>query len=176
MVTTTIRALERSDVRTGFECGNPLLDRYLTDFAWQNQQRHRLSVTYVAVVEPTRSVLGYVAVSAGEVSPDARSSVPVPASFAGHPPALRIGWLAVDRRFQRQGLGRALLAHAIDVAGKQRSLSGCAAVLIEALPGTVEFYQSVDFTPVELKEGGSAVRPRLVPMVLHSGKVDRFLR
>jgi len=152
-----------------------MLDRYLAEFAWQNQQRHHLSVTYVAVADPIRLVLGYVTVAAGEASPDVRSATPTPTSFVGQPPIMRIGWLGVDRRFQGQGLGRALLVHAIDVAGRQRSLSGCTAVLIEALPDAVEFYKSVNFVPVGLREGGSAVRPRLVPMVLHTGKVDRFL-
>ena len=161
----TIRPLERSDARRGFSSGSPLHDRYVREFAWQNQQRHHLAVTYVAVDDLTHGVLGYVTVSASEVMSDARGGV-APRSFGGSVPALRIGCLAVDRRAQGHGLGTALLTHALKVALAQAVLSGCAAVLVEATPGAEGYYERFGFTPIAAIEGASAVRPRPTPMLL----------
>lgn len=166
----TIRPLERSDVRTAFESGSALHDRYLADFAWQNQHRHHLAVTYVATDELTRSVLAYITVSASEARSDVRARI-APRSFGGSVPALRIGCLAVDRRFQRRGLGTALLAHALKVALVQAAASGCAAVLVEAIPDAVSYYERFGFRTVGVIEGASAVRPRLIPMVLPFGRI-----
>ena len=44
-----LRPLLESDDRTGFSCGQGDLDRYFQHFAGQNQFRHQLSVTYVAI-------------------------------------------------------------------------------------------------------------------------------
>lgn len=37
----------------------PSLDTFLERHAWQNQQRHHLGVTYIAVDDASRRVVGY---------------------------------------------------------------------------------------------------------------------
>jgi len=91
-----IRPLERSDIREGFSCGEPALDRFLERYAWQNQRRYHLGVTYVAVDDATRRVLGYFTLAAASVSPDG-SVAPAPGGYE-ELPAIRIARLAVDRR------------------------------------------------------------------------------
>jgi hypothetical protein len=46
-----IRRLEPSDDRRRFTSGNPALDRFFQRFAGQNQFRHHVGVTYIAVAE-----------------------------------------------------------------------------------------------------------------------------
>ena len=163
---STIRRLERSDVRADFACGAAVQDRFIREFAWQNQERYRLDVTYVAVDGRTRVVMGYVTLVAAELSPDLRGRVPVPASFRGRIPTLRIGCIAVDRRFQGRGLGRELLIHAMRIAVIQAGLSGCAGIVLDAYPDVVPFYERHRFERAGLIEGQSGVRPRLIPMFL----------
>ena len=44
-----IRALRESDDRSAFQSGDPDLDRFLRKYAGQNQFRHHIGATYVAV-------------------------------------------------------------------------------------------------------------------------------
>ncbi len=60
-----IRALREADDRSRFRSGDPDLDRFLQRFAGQNQFRHYVGVTYVAVEED--GVLGFATVAPGHV-------------------------------------------------------------------------------------------------------------
>ncbi len=44
-----IRELERSDPRSEFDCGDEILNHFFRNYAGQNQFRHHIGVTYVAV-------------------------------------------------------------------------------------------------------------------------------
>ncbi len=63
-----IRALRADDDRTAFRSGVADLDRYLHQFAGQNQFRHHLGVTYVAVED--RAILGFATVAAAHIEID----------------------------------------------------------------------------------------------------------
>jgi ribosomal protein S18 acetylase RimI-like enzyme len=171
----TIRRLERADDRSGFDCGSPVQDRYIREFAWQNQERHALGVTYVAVEDGTRCVCGYVTLAAAELTADERAATSVPRAFGGRVPAMRIGCIAVDRRFQGRGLGRELLLHALRIALLQAGLVGCVGVVVDARSEAVQFYERLRFEPVGLIEGAASVRPRPVPMLLTLQDFERAL-
>jgi len=172
---STIRRLERSDVRSGFESGATVQDRFIREFAWQNQERYRLSVTYVAVDDRTRVVLGYVTLVGAEISPDLRGALPTPASFRGRIPLLRVGCIAVDRRAQGRGLGRELLVHAMRIALAQAKTVGCAGIVLDAHPAAVPFYERHRFRVISALEGQPAARPRLVTMFLATSRIERLL-
>jgi hypothetical protein len=50
-VTVVVRRLEPRDDRTRFRSGNVDLDRFFARYAGQNQFRHHIGTTYVAVDE-----------------------------------------------------------------------------------------------------------------------------
>jgi hypothetical protein len=56
-----IRALRPSDDRSGFRSGDEALDRFLNRYAGQNQFRHYIGVTYVAV--DAGRILGFATVA-----------------------------------------------------------------------------------------------------------------
>ncbi len=126
--------------RKSFDCGNVTLDDWLKNYATQNERRG-FSRTYVAVVDDV--VLGFVSLATGDMDKDA-----VPADIGkGAPrdvPVVVIGRLAVDQRAQGRGLGRSLLAFAL-----QRSLDvaekvGVRAVVINAINERArDFYLSL---------------------------------
>ena len=60
-----IRQLAASDDRSSFTSGNEPLDRYFRLYAGQNQFRHHLGVTYIAV--DSRRITGFMTVAAGEM-------------------------------------------------------------------------------------------------------------
>ena len=104
----TIEKLRKKHVREHLFCGNPTLDDFLKTFARQNDSRS-LGRTYVTVRSKDPQVAGYYTVAAGaikfEVLPDhlARSLPCYPL------PVLLLARLAVDLRYQRQGLHVGLL-------------------------------------------------------------------
>jgi len=159
-----IRALRPSDDRAAFRSGDEALDRFLHRYAGQNQFRHYLGVTYVAV-EGER-ILGYATVAPRHIDiedlPEStRRKLP------RYPmPVLGLARLAVDQPARSLGLGRELLRFVLKLAVKMADEVGCTGVVVDAKPEAQTFYAKFGFTPFEPLEGESAARPRLVPMWL----------
>lgn len=157
-----VRPLAESDDRAGFGCGQADLDRFFHHFAGQNQFKHHLSVTYVAVAQGV--ILGFATVTAGSV--EREHLPPKKKRPPAYPlPVLRLARLGVDLRAQSFGIGRALLHHVLRLALQQRDSLGCIGVVTDAKPDAVTFYERYGFQSLgELKEGSLQGEP--VPMFL----------
>jgi GNAT superfamily N-acetyltransferase len=159
-----IRALREGDDRSQFRSGDSDLDRFLHKFAGQNQFKHYLGVTYVAVDDGR--ILGFATVAPGHVEIDglpaaARKKLP------RYPlPILRLARLAVDQAAQGQGLGRRLLRFVFELALQMASDYGCIGVAVDAKPDAVEFYKQYGFVSVDVVEGQSDARPAPIAMFL----------
>jgi GNAT superfamily N-acetyltransferase len=159
-----IRALRETDDRSRLRSGDADLDRFFHKFAGQNQFKHYLGVTYVAVEEGR--VVGFATVAPGHVEIDglpaaARKKLP------RYPlPMLRLARLAVDESVRGQGCGGQLLRFVLDLARRMAAEYGCVGVVVDAKPGAVEFYAKFGFIPVEAIEGQSDARPQPTPMFL----------
>lgn len=129
--------------RSSFACGVAALDDFLAHRAGQ-QQRKGFGKTYVAIVD--NAIAGFVTVSAGQVS---TTGLSLEAKLPRHPvPILRIGRLAVDQRFQGQGIGSEFLAFALHLALEFSERVGIHAVVIDAKDNlTVAFYRRLGFRP-----------------------------
>jgi GNAT superfamily N-acetyltransferase len=159
-----IRRLREQDDRSRFRSGNDDLDRFFHRFAGQNQFRHHVGVTYVAVEE--RLVLGFVTVVAGELEGDE-----VPAALQrklpGYPlPVLRLARLAVDERARGQGLGKELLRFVFGLAVGMAKEYGCVGVVVDAKREAMAFYARYGFVELAAVEGASDARPSPIPMFL----------
>lgn len=169
-----IRALRASDDRSRFRSGDEALDRFFRQYAGQNQFRHHLGVTYVAV-EGDR-VYGYATVAPRHVEIDdlpdrARKRLP------RYPiPVLGLARLAVDASGRSSGVGSQLLRYVVDLAAKMASEVGCAAIVVDAKPGAVEFYEKYGFARFDPLEGESDARPRPIAMWLPIEAVLRARR
>ena len=138
-----IEALAQHD-RAGFSCGDDALDHYFKALVTQDVRRH-VANCFVAV-ETATSVLAafYTIAAAGmpmlDLPPDITKRLPRYPSL----PAVRVGRLAVDHRFQGQGLGGALLA---DAAAKALTEPAAAfALLVDAKnDAAVAFYEHHGF-------------------------------
>lgn len=168
-MTVELRPLRRSDDRTSFRSGDEALDLYFRRYAGQNQFRHHVGVTYVAVEGD--ELLAFVTVSPGTVDADdlasGRRMPPYPV------PVLRVARLAVDFRARGRGLGRAMLRMCIELAEKMRDELGCVGLLVDAKQGAVGFYRGFGFQPVEAELGGLDARPAPTLMFLPLGAVPR---
>lgn len=107
-----LEALNEAHDRVAFKCGDEALDRYFHTQVTQDIRRH-VTNCFVAIEVATGSLAAYYTLAA--------TSIPTPdlpreetKRLPRYPtiPAVRVGRLAVDRRFRGRGLGAALLADA----------------------------------------------------------------
>lgn len=166
-MTVEIRALQPSDSRQAFRSGDEALDLFFHRYAGQNQFRHHIGTTYVAV--DGERILGFVTVSPGSLDvddlPSGRKTPPYPV------PILRVARLAVDASARGLGLGRALLRFAVELAERMMAELGCVGLVVDAKRGAEEFYERFGFVALEVIEGSTSQRPKPTPMFLALGSV-----
>ncbi|MCP4675625.1 MAG: GNAT family N-acetyltransferase [Deltaproteobacteria bacterium] len=166
-MTVEIRALAQTDRRDEFHSGDEALDLYFHRYAGQNQFRHHIGVTYIAVEEA--SILGFVTVCPAsldaEAIPSGRRLPPFPV------PVLRVARLAVSESFQGCGVGKALLRFSIELAEHMRDEIGCVGLLVDAKPDAEDFYLKFGFVSVEAMIGAGVGSSRTSPMYISLGSV-----
>ncbi len=128
-----------------FDCGRNELNRYLLRYAWQNQQAGAAQ-TYVGLAGDT--VVGYHTLAVGHVT---REEAPerLTKGLARHPvPIMLLARLAVDRRWQGQGIGKALLKDAMQRTLQAADIAGIRALAVHAKDEAArDFYHKFDFIP-----------------------------
>ena len=141
-----IGPLDRTVHAETFDCGVSPLDEYFKRYAAQDVRRHLARVFVASPASQPARPAGLFTLSAGSVA-----CAELPAELARklprYPvPVALIGRLAVDTRFQGQGLGSILLA---DACAKVRSASqvlAVAAIVVDAKDATAAaFYRHFGF-------------------------------
>jgi GNAT superfamily N-acetyltransferase len=120
-----IRALREGDERSQFQSGAPELDCFFHQFASQNQFKHHVGVTYVAI--DRGRIFGFATISPGHVEIE---DLPVTArrKLPRYPlPVVRLARLAVDKSAQGQGVGAQLLRFVLKLAVRLAADYGCIA-------------------------------------------------
>jgi len=129
-VTLEIRRLRPTDDRSGFRSGSIDLDRFFQRFASQNQFRHHIGTTYVAVDEDV--IFGFATVAPSEIVV-ANLPLSMRKRRLLYPlPVLRLARLAVEERAQGRGLGRELLRSVLVLARHMADEIGCVGVVVDA--------------------------------------------
>ena len=138
-----IEALTSAHDRKSFSSGSEPLDRYLRELATQDVKR-RVSNCFVAL-DDSDVIAGYYTFAATslpltELSPEEAKRLPRYALM----PAGLIGRLAIDRRFQGQRLGGALVLDA--AARAARADSAIFALVVDAKDdAAIAFYEHLEF-------------------------------
>jgi GNAT superfamily N-acetyltransferase len=128
-----------------FDCGREELNRYLLRYAWQNQQAGAAQ-TYVGLAGDV--VIGYYTLAVGHVM---REEAPerLTKGLARHPvPIMLLARLAIDHRWQGQGVGKALLKDAMLRTLQAADIAGIRACAVHAKDDDARrFYLKFDFVP-----------------------------
>ena len=149
-----IELLSKKHKKTVFECGKDILDNYIRNQASQDVKR-KLSACFVWEDIETELIRGYYTL--------ANNSIPLnvipekwrkklPESYSSIPVTL-LGRLAVDKRYQRKGVGQILLADALQRSYDISESIGSFAVVVDPLGNDAEkFYEKFGF--IKLPDSG----------------------
>jgi ribosomal protein S18 acetylase RimI-like enzyme len=139
-----LEPLSEEHERSLFRCGEDALDRYFQTQVTQDIRRH-MANCFVAVETATSHIAAYYTMSAASIPlvdlpPNEKKRLPRYPTV----PAVRIGRLAVDQKFQGRGLGAALLA---DAAARALKADAAAFTLLVDAKNeqAVNFYQPFGF-------------------------------
>ena len=133
--------------RAAFHCGTESLDRYLHRQAGQDFRRH-LAVPYIMVDPRANTIAGYYTltnyhVAAEELPPEITRRVPYT-----DVPATLLGRLALDLKYQGQGLARLLLLDALNRSFQNSCRVASLAVVVDAIDERAStIYQHYGFIP-----------------------------
>jgi GNAT superfamily N-acetyltransferase len=153
-----IRPLRPEDDRSSFHSTEPDLDRFFSRFAGQNQFRHHLGATWVAVEGET--ILGFATVAAGAIEAEALPARDRKALPAYPLPVLRLARLATAEQARGSGIGSALLHHVLMLALDMVDRVGCVGIVVDAKWDAEAFYAQFGFEPLSLESGQLETRPR----------------
>jgi GNAT superfamily N-acetyltransferase len=171
-VTISVRPLRPDDDRTGFSSGVIELDRFFQRFAGQNQFRHHIGTTYVAV-EKAGAILGYATASAGELV-TSKVHKALAKKLPSYPlPVLRLARLAVSNAAHGRGVGARLMHAVLSIAHSMADSVGCVGVVVDAKESAVAFYERFGFFALEIVAGELGDRPAPLPMFLELGAIPR---
>lgn len=143
-----IRPLDATVDAGGFSCGNPHLDEYIRRYASQDIRRDVARV-FVATPDDSQQLAGFFSLSAGSIN-----CSDLPAALARklprYPvPVALLGRLAVDRRFQGQGLGSILLADACRKVAQASAVLAVVGLVVDAKDEpAASFYRHFGFVPL----------------------------
>jgi predicted N-acetyltransferase YhbS len=141
---TPPRPLAAADERSGFDCGRASLNVWFRRHALRNQQSGASRTNIICDAEGG-AIAGFVSLSAAQIArawvakPDQRNR-PDPL------PAILLGQLAVDQRYQNRGCARSLLLFALATSLRMSREIGCFGVLVYPLDDAVRaFYARFGF-------------------------------
>lgn len=164
-----VRRLAPTDDRSRLRSGDPDLDRFFQKYAAQNQWKHYVGTTYVALEDAAIVGFATVAASAIEVAdlPQTRRR-----RLPRYPlPVLRLARLAVDSSAQKRGVGRALLRFVFRLARAMRDELGCVGVVVDAKEDSRAFYEKLGFEAMDAGQGVLGDRPAPTPMFIPVEKI-----
>ena len=146
MAALKIEKLQRGHKVDGFDCGREALNRFLSRYAFQNQQAEA-SQTYVALSE--EKVIGYYTLVVGQVE-YASAHERLTKGLARHPvPIMLLARLAIETSWQGRGLGSGLLKDAMQRTVQAADIAGIRAFAVHAKDDDARsFYEHFGFTPL----------------------------
>ena len=149
-----IELLNKIHNRNDFDCGNELLNNYLKTQAGQDVKR-KLSACFVLIESETNAIKGFYTLSNNRIP---LTSFPIaiiqklPKSYTSIPTTL-LGRLAINKKYQGQGIGKILLIDALKRSFQNAQIIGSFAIVVDPIDeNAVAFYTKYDF--IKLPDSG----------------------
>lgn len=124
--------------RAEFDCGQDEINRYLWTMA---NQHHKKGVARVHILADGKTIMGFYTLA----------NISIELDLKGYPhstPAIMIGRIGVDNRYQGQGYSKVLLSHAIQSIKHISTITGVMVVVIDAKDERLaQYYKQFGFVP-----------------------------
>lgn len=168
-----IRLLQKEDDTSSFDCKESNLNLFLKQYAKQNQFKHYIGTTYIAIFD--NKVIGYVSVSSSSIRVDELGELIVKKLPQYPLPILRLTRLAVDKNYQHKGIGQTLLKWVLKLTLKQKEQFGCFGLVVDAKHESVMFYEQYGFESFCIHTGALDIRPYAQSMFLSTKMIESGL-
>jgi len=145
---TPLAPLDGGHDRTVFDCGVSALNLYLRNYALQNQKRSIVR-NYVTTHAVSKVIVGYYSLVYAALDQKLLPSKLVKGLGKYDIPVMLLARLAIDRREQGHGLGKALLKDAILRIMQAAEIAGLKLLLVHAKDeAATDFYRKHGFVSV----------------------------
>ena len=152
-----------------FNCGEKDLNDFLNTEEVMEYEKEHLGKTYLVFHEG--NVVAYFTVSADglrvEYLKSYKSFSKISELHLESLPAIKIGRLAVDQRWQGRGIGRLLIKYIGGIALESGRFGSVRLLIVQAKPGAVDFYQKCGFQLTEETKRERGRRNRTMFLDLH---------
>lgn len=139
-----IERLAKHHDRQNFDCGQDEINEYLKNFANQHTKKNIAKIHSLIDENNPSQIIGFYSLSNTELI----------MKIKGYPnkiPAILIGKIGVDKRFQGQGFSKILLSHALNKIKELSLDTGIAFVIIDAKTDELaNYYQRFGFLPTDI--------------------------
>lgn len=144
--------------RRDFDCGNERINEWFRTQAGQQDRKHNAR-THLGLATFDSRIASFFTLLAHEIGLDDDASSSFMAGRRYPAPAILIAQLAVDLRYQGQGVGRLTLAHALFCIANLSETVGFEAVVVDAIDESArQFYGAFGFEPL-VEDGLRMVLP-----------------
>jgi len=128
------KQLDKDAIIESFDCGERVINSFLTDLALLNQER-KLSKTYVFCLKDSNIVIAFLTLSASQLNTgDARifgiDKVPI----------VLLGRLGVDKKYKHKNLGNTLIKIALEKSLEASKIIACRLLLVETTLDMKNYY------------------------------------
>lgn len=160
----TIRLLNKEDDKSSFDSANYELNHFFQKYASQNQFKHYIGSTYVAML--SNIIVGFITISASSIKVEEYKNKDIKKLPKYPLPILRVSRFAVDIRYQNKGIGKALLTFVLRLGVEQKHKFGCIGVVVDAKTESEAYYEQFGFENIDVIDGRIDTRPYTKTMYL----------
>jgi GNAT superfamily N-acetyltransferase len=141
--------IDGESISKSFDCGEETLNKFIHKEV-SIYQKERLGITYLIHLDS--ELLGFVTISMADVKTEKMEIGGKIKIRLESYPALQIGQLAIDKKFQGQGYGKKIIIWCMSQALEYSREIGCRLLVLNSLPSSVEFYHKCNFKQLKRQE------------------------
>jgi GNAT superfamily N-acetyltransferase len=135
-----------------FDCG----DEELNEFLFDNSIDHMKSeISIVYLLKYKKEIVGYFALSTDSIKitkGDRKKIKEIYGISYPYYPAIKVGRLAIDKNYKRNGIGTMIIDYVMGLVSKLRSDVGIRYLAVDSYSESQKFYENNDFKLFKLKE------------------------
>jgi predicted GNAT family N-acyltransferase len=128
------KQLDKDAIIESFDCGERVINSFLTDLALLNQER-KLSKTYVFCLKDSNIVIAFLTLSASQLNTGDASIFGI-----DKVPIVLLGRLGVDKKYKHKNLGNTLIKIALEKSLEASKIITCRLLLVETTLDMKNYY------------------------------------